>query len=67
MDSDQTKHIRHYPWCGHGTYVLGWGVIKPQAMGHGMVGAKAARHHGDAGLPQYLCHVWGFWTWYDSS
>jgi hypothetical protein len=36
-DFDQTKCICHCPWCGHDTYALGWGVIKPQAM----VGAYA--------------------------
>jgi hypothetical protein len=39
-DFDQTKRIHHRPWCGHDTYALDWGVIKPKAM----VGAKAARH-----------------------
>ncbi len=41
MDSNQTKHIHHHPWCGDNAYALGWGVIKPQAM----VEAKVARHH----------------------
>ncbi len=47
-DFSETKRTRHRTWCGDEAYALGWGVIKPQAM----VGAKAARHHGDTGLPQ---------------
>jgi hypothetical protein len=31
-DFNETKHTRHHPWCGDDAYVLGWGVIKPQAM-----------------------------------
>jgi hypothetical protein len=34
--------MHHCPWCGDDAYVLGWGVIKPQAM----VWAKTAPHHG---------------------
>ncbi len=28
----QTKHMRTCPWCGDDVYVLGWGVLTPQAM-----------------------------------
>ena len=42
-DIGKTKRTHHRPWCGDDDYVLGLGVIKPQAM----VGAKAARRHGD--------------------
>jgi hypothetical protein len=45
---NKTKRTRHRSWCEDDAYVLGWGVIKPQTM----VEAKAARHHGDSGLPQ---------------
>jgi hypothetical protein len=44
----KTKRTHHRPWYGDDAYVLGWGVIKPQAM----VGAKAARCHGDISVPQ---------------
>jgi hypothetical protein len=47
-DINKTKHTHHCPWFGDDVYMLGWGVIKPQAM----VGAKAAHHHGDTSLPQ---------------
>ena len=45
---DETKRTSHHPWCGDDAYVLGRGVIKPQAM----VGAKAALGNGDTGVPQ---------------
>jgi len=45
-DFDETKRIRHRLWCGDDAYALGRGVIKPQAM----LGAKAARGHGDTGV-----------------
>jgi hypothetical protein len=48
MDFNKNKRTRHHPWCDHDIYVLGWGLIKPQAM----VGAKAACHHGDTSLTQ---------------
>jgi len=35
-------------WCGDDAYALGRGIIKPQAM----VGAEAARGHGDTDVPQ---------------
>jgi hypothetical protein len=41
-DSNQTNRIRHYPWCGHDAYALGWGVVMPQAM----IRAKAAERNG---------------------
>jgi hypothetical protein len=47
-DFNETKRMRHRPWCEDDAYALGWGFIKPKAM----VEAKAARHHGDSGLPQ---------------
>jgi hypothetical protein len=47
-DFNKTKCTRHCLWCGDDAYVLGWGIIKPQAM----VEAKAAHHHGDTDLPQ---------------
>jgi hypothetical protein len=28
----QTKRMRTRPWCGDDVYVLGWGVLTPQAM-----------------------------------
>ncbi len=28
----QTKRTRTRPWCGDDVYVLGWGVLTPQAM-----------------------------------
>jgi hypothetical protein len=43
-DSNQTKHNRHRPWCEHDAYVLGWGVVMPQAMKR----AKAAERYGSS-------------------
>ncbi len=62
-DIDETKRTHHRPWCGDDAYVLGWGVIKPQAM----VGAKAALCHGDISVPQKLCRIRVFSTRYDST
>jgi hypothetical protein len=42
MDLNQTKCIRHRPWCGHDAYALGWDVLMSQAM----VWANAAGRHG---------------------
>ena len=62
-DIGETKRTYQRPWCGDDAYVLGWGVIKPQAM----VGAKAARRHDDISVPQKLCRKRVFSTWYDST
>jgi hypothetical protein len=58
----QTKCMRLCSWCGNDAYVLGWGVLKTQAM----VVAKAAPRHG-CGEKQkkFLCKRLLF-SWYDS-
>jgi hypothetical protein len=43
----QNQALASLSICGDEAYTLGWGLIKPQAI----VGAKAARHHGDTCLP----------------
>ncbi len=44
----QTKCVHHCPQCGGDVYVLGLGVLMPQAM----VGAKAAQRHGRGNKPK---------------
>ena len=41
MTPNQAR-MRNRPWCRDNAYALGLGVLVPQ----GMVGAKAARRHG---------------------
>jgi hypothetical protein len=52
----QTKHMRHRPQCGGDVYVLGLGVLTPQAM----VGAKAAQRHCCGDERQKFLHERGF-------
>ncbi len=40
--------IPHGVGCGDDADALDWGILTPQPM----VGAKAARGHGDTGVPQ---------------
>ena len=44
----QDPLMHHRPLCGDYAYVLGWGIIKPQAM----VGAKPTPCYGGISVPQ---------------
>ncbi len=63
IDLNQTKRIHHRPWCGHAAYVLGWGVIMPQAM----IRAKATERHGSGVKQETICRKLIFQDWYNST